>query len=240
MSVKMLFEDNEKSILSTFLRNAYNEECIIFTNGNYNLSLVLDSVWKSDDFYLVYIDVVPDNSKTIDIYEALLDLVADKGWLNVRIIPIPCIEYYILMELWEKNDTVNCVLNKGAYKATDLYRASGACAKSFEKYCKQLVSNTGDNCKRVASLSKVSPSTRGRYYITDCLCSNVYTNIGHVAKSLESKAVDVIRRLPVYVTPPSIKKEVPLLSVKQIDEIVIRQQKILVDWYDLYVQIGYV
>ena len=104
MNVKFLFEDkynttdiNSSTPSSILLKSCLNGDNIFFSGGNELLETKLASIYNTQDFFIIFIDVVPNNPALVTLYKTLNDKIETNGWSdNVKLLPIPCIEYYII------------------------------------------------------------------------------------------------------------------------------------------------
>lgn len=128
--------DKERVIvLSEMLCRCYRADGkVLFSNGSALLENVLATL---DDEVVVYVDVVPDNVKTISTYLRLMQYVIHKGSKNVYIIPIPCIEYFAIKGFGSDCIEKSIVVNRDEYLQTKIAKnnLSEKC-KTFEKFCK--------------------------------------------------------------------------------------------------------
>lgn len=131
--------DKERVIvLSEMLCRCYREDGkVLFSNGSALLENVLATL---DDEVVVYVDVVPDNVKTISTYLRLMQYVIHKGSKNVYIIPIPCIEYFAIKGFGSDCIEKSIVVNRDEYLQTKIAKnnLSEKC-KTFEKFCKAVM-----------------------------------------------------------------------------------------------------
>lgn len=74
---------------------------MLFSEGNQLLEDKLNFVYNTEDFFYVFIDFVPDNKHLIAQYEGLKDTIINEYGDNVALIPIPCIEFFILRMLFK-------------------------------------------------------------------------------------------------------------------------------------------
>lgn len=135
----ILLEDNRrKSEYSVFLDSVYGRDNVVFTVGSGNLSKVIRRYINSDKEIFVYVDVVPDNINTLNIFSSLL--VEFGNFKNVYILPVFCSEYIILRYLQdtvELDELYKSILNlKVNYK---LIKEFEDCV-NFEKVCKRILS----------------------------------------------------------------------------------------------------
>lgn len=90
----ILFEDNPTSPVSECLSASCAGESFKFAAGSANLRKVIQTL--NEEVY-VYVDVVLDNTETVTTYGELVRTFRRNK--SVHIIPIPCIEYYVVQYL---------------------------------------------------------------------------------------------------------------------------------------------
>lgn len=95
MSVKFVFEDGENTPSSILLKNTYNKNNIFFSNGSSAVLRKACSVQNSGDKVYIFYDVAPNNAKTVNGYNMLVQNIRINNIKNMYVIPIICIEYYI-------------------------------------------------------------------------------------------------------------------------------------------------
>lgn len=199
--MRLMFEDNKNSVISKFLCSVY--DCsfdgfckqVIFLNGNTGLRNKIDMLCKEDESYIIYIDVVPDNFKSIRAYIDLEEYCKLRS--NICVIPIPCIEYYIIKVYGDKkvNEIVQ-IFNDRYVKETELVtKILRGKYKSFEKYCKKVLDHCLLPCQK----------KDGRFYIEDCICGKQLFDIECISKTIVEKASAVITELPVFVYSDKIQ-----------------------------------
>ena len=102
MSNYYIFEDKTDTPSSILLRqDKFVGKYMLFSEGNQLLEDKLNSVYNTEDFFYVFIDFVPDNKHLIVQYEGLKDTIINEYGDNVALIPIPCIELFILKMLFK-------------------------------------------------------------------------------------------------------------------------------------------
>lgn len=204
--MQMMFEDNPEATISKFLCKVYSnaDSCkeLYFLRGNTGLERKIDKVYLPGYRYIVYIDVAPDNYKTINAYMRL-----NMYYQNVKdiyVIPIPCIEYYIIKAYGNRDvNEISQIFAGRHVKETDLVmKIQRGVYKSFEDYCKKVLDHCMLPCQK----------KDGRFYTQDCLCNKPLRGKGCTLASLESKAAGVIRKLPVFIMTDSIKGNIGKLD----------------------------
>lgn len=135
------FIDKEKVIvLSEMLCRCYvnNNNSVLFSNGS---ELLKDVVNTLDDDTLLYVDVVPDNIKTMSTYLRLMQHIVYRRMVNIYIIPIPCIEYFVIQGFGDECIEKSIVVNREKYLDTKVAKHNLPLkCKTFEKFCKAVMS----------------------------------------------------------------------------------------------------
>lgn len=177
MRLILVFEDNDDSITSKFIRNRYDNSEVIMAGGNYNVLEYfkvgsLKCIWNPDSVFVILLDVVPDNTETVDKLDKLEKLIYANGYTNVFIIPIPCIEYFFIKAFWSKDiEGVDTAVSRGIYWPLTGILKSGN-VTSFEKYCKRITLVTNNKCKQISRFKFTEEGGRGRFYLQNCRCDN--------------------------------------------------------------------
>ena len=191
----LTFEDKNTSIISELMLRVYSEHTDIeFSGGNRSLQDVLDVI-NQNETYIIYVDVVPDNRNTVELYKKLQEVVRVNKMDNVYLMPIPCIEYYVIKAFCESEDVdIQNVLKRRAYKDSEFVKITlkGVC-NSFEVYCKKVLGHKPDVCKRI----KKKTIRSGKFYSTDCICQDSYSKC-ITSMTLDEKATKLIVNLPVH------------------------------------------
>lgn len=213
---RLIFEDKESSNISKLIKYYYknSDTHLEFTDGNQNLISHLEDI-KDDDVTLVYIDVVPDNFRTIVVYRKCLKFINDHEIANILVLPIPCIEYFIYSVFCVNIFNANTkMLNANNYK-NNLYNSRNRKldVSSYEKYCKSLVNNTA------SCIGK-----DGTFYLTDCMCKRPIDVCREYY--LKKKAADFVLNLPLSF---KISEE----SVTPIENILSARQKCIDTYYQI-------
>ncbi len=151
-----IFEDSNDSNVSitNLLKHCYLPDCVRFAGGNRNVCNYVSSL-SSNDIGIIYFDVVPDNYNTIRQYNKTKRFI--EGLERFDIIPIPCIEYFVIKAFCNDIDIGEIYLSdyRNIYPR---YRGRRLNINSFEKYCKSLIDNYS-NC------------FGDKYLINNCRCS---------------------------------------------------------------------
>lgn len=113
--------------------------CISFSEGDKNIIKKLTELRETNKILVVFIDVMPDNIKTVECYNKCIKWV-DSGEVECYVIPIPCIEYYVIKAFYKESLVKNVVIDFMNYKDyiyDDNHRLLSN--KSFEKFCKSVI-----------------------------------------------------------------------------------------------------
>ena len=138
--MKLISEDNRESSNHAELYDViYGNKNVIFAKGGKFVRKELRSVLKEskNEDIIAYMDVVPDNLATIGIYIATC--MEFLKYMNVYILPIPCIEYVKLRMLQindkiKDNSIINVLDGSASYKDLRYCKKS----KTYERACKAL------------------------------------------------------------------------------------------------------
>lgn len=173
-----IFEDHEDADISILFREYYPESVtstFLYAEGNGNLyNKVEEALNASPDTIVVYMDLIPDNRYTVDIYNELRCLSRKNGY-RVVVFPIVCVEYCFLKSIKNTKlfinsaEVVHC-LSKRPLVCSNLLKdpdTSKYC-KNFEKYCKYLLKyNTCLDCLKPFNKQT---GAHGVYYRVSCFC----------------------------------------------------------------------
>lgn len=191
--MQLMFEDSREAVISKFLCKAYgdSDSCkeLEFLGGDTGLVGKVEELCMKDSLYVVLVDVVPDNNATIRAYLDLNEYCMSVN--NICVIPIPCIEYFIIKALGDRSvDEVNQIFEGRHVRETELVqKILRGRYKSFEIYCKKVVDHKLLPCQK----------KNGRYYTQDCICNKPLRGVDCININLHEKAVNVIKKLPVFV-----------------------------------------
>lgn len=210
----MLFEDKESSGISKMIKYAYskftNPRVVEFAGGNRN---IVNCIRKLDDgvtTMFVYVDVMPGNIETVSVFNDTIDWVAENCSGNVYVLPIPCIEFYVISAFLDrKYKEVATVLDFNYYiQVPKNHRGKELSRDNFESYCKPVINNYLGCLK-----------SKGEFYDTDCECNRRQDLCG--SGDLYVKSWKLVGELPVFVT--SSKVDIPI-STKLADVSAIRNR----------------
>lgn len=93
----LLFEDNENTPSSQLLKSCLYGKNIYFSNGNHNLATVATELVNKGNSVIIFVDVLVNSIETKQIYNAISKKFKNNE--HVLVLPIICIEYYILKML---------------------------------------------------------------------------------------------------------------------------------------------
>lgn len=189
----MLFEDRDTSGISKLLKYAYSEDKhlynkILFSGGNKVITKYLESL--KDENVIVYIDVMPDKVSTVNAYNECIDWINQNNCnKNMRVVLIPCIEYYVIKMFLDRNrQEVNTVIEFGNYTKVKTSAASkDLCTTDFENYCKSVLDNYNSCFK-----------SKGKFYIFDCICNKGNFISSCYAITRFEKAWKLVTSLPIF------------------------------------------
>lgn len=202
-----VFEDNGSDLLSQLFKAAYPSEKadrFVFVKGNGEFKRkVQELLENSKDMIAVFMDVIPDNICTAQLYDTLRNT-SKRNNHRVIVFPLVCSEYYFVKSivkypyLFKTFQGVDFCINKKFYANSPLLNdaKSIAFAKNFEKYCKLVLLNHNVviDCVRHSRGEYNENYQYGYYYLKDCLCEccrDVCNN-----KSLIQKSLDYIAEFP--------------------------------------------
>jgi len=189
-----MFEDAEKAPISQMLASAYKNQSdvmLYFTGGNSVLRDKLCEIYNAENQYIIYIDLVPDNYTTIREYRMLRKIIRRRNFKNVYILPIICMEYYIMKTFFLKMPAIETAIN------CEDYREYGT-QSSLERYCKFVLNTVYPVCMHTDS--DYSPDVKfGWFYVQDCLCVIPLKECHRF--SLLDKAGKLVKGLPAFYKP---------------------------------------
>lgn len=248
--VYYIFEDNPDKGISKLFKLAYPESVanrIIFAKGRGNLEHQARKYLKdTTNKVVVFVDLVPDNPSTAYTVKILLRLYKEKKYTNrIVVIPIPCMEYFLIKSLSNsalvvKRQSIQVCIELEDYRNDSILsnRIASGVGISFEKYCKLLVNSAFKQC--VKDKHKVDGVTYKELYVTtDCECDTPIKDSVCGEASLEGKAHSLIQQFPVF--PCGSTLHIKLSSYK-IFEALTKSRELIDnynDWVDNYRSLGY-
>lgn len=138
----IILDHSRVIVISQMLNSCYKEPTILFLNSNRNIIKYFSKLYDDDaNLYLVYLDVSVDNINTVLIYEQLLKMCIVNKLKGLIIVPIPCVEYYVIKCFGGQSEDYSIVCNISEYIHTKTCTCNmKQSRKSFEKYCKAVMS----------------------------------------------------------------------------------------------------
>lgn len=184
MNTVYIFEDHKDDKLSVFFRSGFSADTVFkYSGGNGNLYGVTES-WldREIDLVVVFVDVVPNNYKTVEIFEELCTLAID-NMHRLIIIPTLGSEYYFIKSLKGKGIErypgvldVYCEVGNYVDKCDSFIKAikvKPTKYSTFEQFGKRLIEHNFLPC-----IAKPKPGYRD-YYLDDCECAYSKKSISH-------------------------------------------------------------
>lgn len=215
--MKYFFEDQEGSALSEFLRISYGRrEDIVFTAGAGNLLVYAEEHLKNpENVAVVYLDTVPNNLSTEDIYKELAGLSKATDYHCV-VIPIVCVEYYFLKSLVgstvikDKRLVDLCVLKDYYLHESSLKMHSAKSYDTFERFCKMVCEYSLYRCASIRRRGKLAKS---HYYTKDhCPCCSKDAACVEPNKSLMEKSSKFVSMFPCIPQGGVVKRRIATLE----------------------------
>lgn len=217
MSYYFIFEDSENTPVSQMLKHSYNGDRIYFSNSGTRLGKkikgVRNLVGSNGNIFLGFLDVVPNNRNTVNLYNRFCDSFSDYD--NVFIIPILCIEYIVLKFLCNENilpyKENELLLIEDIVKAQNWNFPKGVLPKSdkhggtMERVYKHILNDHSPSC-----LINISPQDKeksieyGKFYKEDCKCNNCTL----CQYTLSKKAEGIYCTLPIFDVPDETYKSI--------------------------------
>lgn len=195
----ILFEDNPTSPVSQCLAASCVGESFKFAAGSANLRKVINTL--TGEIY-VYVDVVLDNPATMTTYGELVRTFRRNS--NVHIIPIPCIEYYVVQYLHDLGLLSNKYYDMSRHTfdfRSFIDKSFGNIPHSIESFYKALLNTSKYICTRNTKSAKNSGI--GIFYIADCDCTQYCQRLYN--KHLKDKADLLVSYLPAYPTSTELR-----------------------------------
>ena len=244
MECIIVFEDYKNDVLSKLYTSIYDEntESIRFSGGNGKLTSEVAKMLSNngDIFVIVVLDMVPENSDIVTIYNHLkmLGTVHPEFLGRYIIIPNICAEYRFIeafqrLNLFQSQEDLDLCLNKGDYKSSSTlnrhFPIESAYHKNFEKYCKFILKYTVKNC---VSSDSMGNDLFQKFYTENCECKNcdLFGNM------LEYKSCKYINALP-FVLNTNIADDIKLEGDITYKELYSRHVKLVNEfnrWVDTY------
>lgn len=206
-----IFEDKEDDLLSKLFQEAYDSHNFIYAKGNGNLErIVRDCLVSSEEGIIVYLDTIPDNKDSINIYKSLRRLSLQNDF-RVIIMPIVCAEYYFIMSLvltdYVNYTGVDTCIRKDFWRNSSLVEEGDKVfVKNFEKFCKLILLKCVKDCIKNSIGADGENTLYGYFYTKDCKCEHSDKSCRTI--SLKDKAINYVRNYPVIPSGSSLSNVV--------------------------------
>lgn len=217
----LLFEDNKDTPSSKLLINSLGGDSIKFSSGASRLSKDADQYLEQGFNVIMFPDVSLDNPKTVDNYYDLINKYIKNS--NIIIVPIPCIEFFILKMLYKlqidnnkfhssKDKPYNNLIDviRDAVIVYDYNKLRGintfgiTWAKSFETLCKSILGVLGGRTCLSNKIESGSNNYNGKFYLENCKC-DVHKSSGCV----HSNPID----LDIRKKAELLRSELPMFNI---------------------------
>lgn len=172
----------------------------VFSGGIDKLTdYVLDMCYKNtSDVVYVFVDTVPDNDVTLYKFITIVQAVISSGNKNIFVIPIICMEYYILKMLSLHYDFKVAKDNREMYLSyviNEDFTYPVPKGKTIEKCYKDILNSNIRNC-----MTNNISRGNGKFYLIDCKdCNRERCLIKNNDKGkLLLKALCLYTKLPVF------------------------------------------
>lgn len=199
MSNIFIFEDNENMPVSKLLSMRGS---VYFSCGSRGLRGKLDSLYNGQDTIIIFFDFVPNNINTHNLYLQLLSHIVENGYVSAYIVPILCIEYYVLKMLIEcyvfkvgkeYNKLLECLIKNFKWENVPEEKK----LISIEVLFKGILNNSIKRCMR-----NDSGGVGGEFYTTDSVNCNIlnsdYQRCRDACGSLYKKFYNLYTLLPIF------------------------------------------
>ena len=225
--VRIIFEDNGDTPSSILLKSSPIGRYVKFSCGNFNLfPFVKEALQDFEiDQIIIYCDFVLNSERLFLFYKRLRqEIIEEMQILNsdksVYLIPIPCIEYYILLYLIEfkidcfsilQLEKISSFVQDFKIDLSDIHIWKENFMVSVEKICKYYLNSNSNKC--IINKNR-NNQVVGKFYKSDCNCREDLCKIG-CTKDLLQKAFEFYSILP---TLYSENKMETTLKIKNIYE----------------------
>ncbi len=200
MGYIFIFEDDSFSPSSMLLSENIEGVKFIFSGG---IDHMIDDISdlcssNSNDIVYAFVDTVPDNRITIDKYSAIVQIVVSCGRSNIFVLPIMCMEYYIIKMLSLYYDFKVAKDKKSMYLSYVIhedFKYPVPDGKTLEKCYKDILNSNLRNCM----INNVSRGN-GKFYKINCRdCNRMKCSMKmNENEGLLSKAVCLYTRFPLF------------------------------------------
>lgn len=189
----VIFEDNQNSPISKLIKQIMGPRCA-FAGRNEDMASIINYYANSGEDVICYVDCVPDNPNTENLYLKLLRLYS--GYDNVYILRIPCIEFIVLQLLLSLNvlDRANEDVKKFCMSLSS-YGIEYS-AKSYERFCKGVL-----NASRKICVKNTIPRHMYNFiswYESECVCDDVRFSNNCSRYSMLQKMLALAYYMPYY------------------------------------------
>lgn len=218
--MKIIFEDNTDVACSKLLLTSVLGPHMIFTEGNGNLFEYIEV--NSADELMVYVDVSLTNSVTVHKYATLATqcfrLLGVSWWEQVHLIPIPCIEWYILelINLYFDDKTISEFLTEYIFPSEIPIDFTNA-VPSVEGLSKLLLNAVAKRLPSVTGSGQypclLNKKKSGKFYIQDCNCIGCDSKLRQLG-SLVHKANSLYALLPIICQNKALLDSVPERNIQ--------------------------
>lgn len=208
--IQYVFEDSDSSTLSIFFKSLYSSEelsRIHFVGSNKNLFKKASDIVEhcTDDYIVVYLDMVPGIPIEVSIYNRLRSL-SLRNDARIAVMPITCFEYFTIKSLrlvgvHEKyKQSIDLCLRRERFDQAyilSIPRVRKKCT-NFEKYCKQVLSTSFLECVDTESILGKTSVIGRKYFESDCICvDNDITHNYCKECKVSHKVIAFLRQFPV-------------------------------------------
>lgn len=181
--MKIFFEDNEHTPSSQLLLQSVFGEYMIFTKGVGNYREILTNCVDNGEQWLIFVDYAPNNPNLSIEYDHIVSALKGKRgeqwYKNTYLIPVFCIEYFILCllnEYWKNNELKEFLLNLRIPYDLDKKNFTHLKFNTIEQQCKSVLRYlTETSVNKDAPFSCLYNSDRGKvkkyttcYYVKSC------------------------------------------------------------------------
>lgn len=227
MNKVVIFEDNPDSLISKLLTRATVEVDMIFSKGCSNvITKVNEAILMGYKEIFVFIDLVPDNKRTVDAYNSLVcegldgvisarnrDGVSDVDLSEIFycVIPIFCIEYIVLKSIGR-----NSYGKKRDYTYVgNMLNDLGAVYESvsgdtLERKFKSML-NGGKISRCFTSRESSTNIVTGKFYKEDCNCEEWGCSC---REHLDVKGDKIYAELPLFFEDNTFKRRLQSLGLE--------------------------
>ena len=205
----LIFEDGENTPSSRLLKASFNGDNIYFSERCTNMKDTLDKLYNNTDRFWLFYDVPPNNEIAVNSYMSLCQELY--SYKRVCVIPIICIEYYIIRMFAEynyanlQNDVVGLVdnlvldFNNSGIQEMDKIK-SNKVKGSIERVYKYILDKQKLKCmlnhNKYDKLHNIIESDiTGKFYKIDCNCKFCKINC---KDKLSLKAERLYTSLPIF------------------------------------------